>query len=155
MDLLEVTLGEDKSDLVENCRASCLAGLPDAEVKAKVWSEITDPNCKDSLYVRNAKMAGFYSGEQMDIIAPYFDKFFDVLVEMHEKSTYKVFTGFFHSLLPRMAVKDAHIVRLVTLLQDVPDNDQMFAETLKDGLDVLIRIQQVRALANNELQAKL
>jgi hypothetical protein len=45
MDLLEVTLGEDKSDLSENCRASCLAGLPDAEVKARVWSEITDPNC--------------------------------------------------------------------------------------------------------------
>ncbi len=141
MDLLEVTLGDDKSDLSENCRASCLAGLPDPEVKARVWQEITDPNSKDSLYVRNAKMAGFYSGEQMDIIEPYFDQFFDILVDLHEKSTYKVFTGFFHSLLPRIVVKDAYIVRLVTLLQEVPDNDQMFAETLKDGLDILIRIQ--------------
>lgn len=37
MDLLETTLGEDKSDLAENCRAACLAGLPDPEVKARVW----------------------------------------------------------------------------------------------------------------------
>ena len=37
MDLLELTLGEDKSDQVELCRASCLAGLPDPAVKARVW----------------------------------------------------------------------------------------------------------------------
>lgn len=66
---------------------------------------------------------------------------------MHEKCTYKQFTGFFHSLLPRMVVKDAHIVRLVSLLQDVPDTDAMFAETLRDGLDLLIRTQQIRAYA--------
>ena len=61
MDLLETTLGDDKSDLAENCRAGCLAGLPDPEVKARVWQEVTDPNNTDSLYVRNAKMSGFYS----------------------------------------------------------------------------------------------
>ena len=44
-------------------------------------------------------------------------------------------------MLPRMVVKDAYIVRLVSLLQDVPDTDAMFAETLRDGLDLLIRTQ--------------
>jgi len=63
MDLLELTLGDDKSDLAENCRAGCLASLPDPEVKARVWQEVTDPNNTDSLYVRNAKMGGFYSYE--------------------------------------------------------------------------------------------
>ena len=83
----------------------------------------------------------------MDIVEPYFDKFFDVLVFMHEKCTYKQFTNFFFSMLPRMQVKDAHIVRLVSLLNEVPDTDAMFAETLKDGLDLLIRTQQIRAYA--------
>mmetsp|Transcript_17220 Transcript_17220/g.21745 ORF Transcript_17220/g.21745 Transcript_17220/m.21745 type:complete len:101 (-) Transcript_17220:11-313(-) len=100
-------------------------------------------------------MGGFYASEQMDIIEPYFDKFFDILPFMHEKSTHKTFESFFFNMLPRMAVKDAHIVRLVNLLQEVPDTDTMFAETLKDGLDVLIRIQQIRTLANRELQARL
>lgn len=60
---------------------------------------------------------------------------------MHEKATYKQFSNFFFSMLPRMVVKDAYIVRLVSLLQDVPDTDAMFAETLRDGLDLLIRTQ--------------
>lgn len=111
-----MTLGEDKSDLSENCRASCMAGLPDPEVKARVWAEITDPNCKDSLYVKNAKMAGFYALSQLEIVEPYFEKFFDILLEMHEKTTYKEFSSFFHSMMPRMQVKDSHIVRLVSLL---------------------------------------
>ena len=61
MDLLELTLGEDKSDLAENCRASCMASLPDPEVKANVWREITDPSTTLSNYVIQAKMNGFYA----------------------------------------------------------------------------------------------
>ena len=141
MDLLETTLGEDKSDLVENCRAGCLAGLPDPEVKARVWQEVTDPNNTDSLYVRSAKMGGFYSFEQIDIVEPYFEKFFDILYEQHEKSTHKRFESFFFSLMPRMVVTDHHIVRLVSILQDTPDTEQMFSETLRDGVDLLVRTQ--------------
>ena len=102
MDLLETTLGEDKSDLTENCRASCLASLPDSEVKARIWQEITDPKSTDSTYLRNAKMAGFKSFEQLDLIEPYEDKFFDILYEQHEKTTFKTFNSFFHSMLPRI-----------------------------------------------------
>lgn len=152
MDLLETTLGEDKTDLAEQCRAACLAGLPDPEVKARVWQEVTDPNSTDSVYIRNAKMGGFYSGDQLDIIEPYFDKFFDILYEQHEKSTHKKFEGFFYSMLPRVVVKDNYIVRLVTILQETPDTEQMFTEMLRDGIDILVRQQQIRALASRELQ---
>jgi len=43
MATLDKILGGDNSDLAVNCRASCMAGLPDAENKAKIWAEITDP----------------------------------------------------------------------------------------------------------------
>ena len=155
MDLLELTLGDDKSDLAENCRATCLAGLPDPEVKARVWAEVTDPNNADSVYVRSAKMAGFYSYEQIDIIEPYFQKFFDILYEQHEKSTHKKFEGFFWSMLPRMCVTDNFIVRLVSILQDTPDTEAMFSEMLRDGVDLLVRTQQIRAFASAEMQANL
>lgn len=152
MALLEETLGDDKSDLASNCRTSCLAGLPDPEVKARIWSEITDPNNSDSNYVRGAKMGSFYAADQLDIVEPYFDKFFDILPEMHEQMTHKAFEGFFYSMLPRLAVRDSHIVRLVTLLQDTPDTQKMFAETLRDGIDLLVRTQTIRAFA---IRAKL
>ena len=53
--------GDDNSDRAINARARCIAGLPDAAIKAKVWAEITDLNSQESLYVRNAKISGFYS----------------------------------------------------------------------------------------------
>ena len=147
MDILETTLAGDTSDLAENCRTACMAGLPDAEVKARVWAEITDPNNSDSAYVRSAKMSAFYSGDQMELCEPYFDKFYDVLVEFHNNFTHKVFSAFFAYMMPKMKVTDAHIVRLLTILQDTPDNEQMFRDTMQDGLDSLVRMQQCRALA--------
>ena len=59
--MLEKTIGDDKSDIAENVRLSCYASLPDPEQKAKTWQEITDSESKESKYVREAKMAGFYS----------------------------------------------------------------------------------------------
>lgn len=58
METIELVLGDDKSDLADRCRAACMASLPDAEIKAKVWAEITDPNNTDSAYVKIAKMSG-------------------------------------------------------------------------------------------------
>ena len=74
-----------------------MASLPNAEVKAKVWAEITDRNSTDSLIVLNAKMVEFYSLEQLDFIRPYFAHFFDSLVEMKDC---KHFSSFFNHLLP-------------------------------------------------------
>ena len=62
-----------------------MASLPDASVKATIWSEITDPNNTESKKMKEAKMAGFYSINQIDIIEPYFDKFYDVLPLMHKQ----------------------------------------------------------------------
>jgi len=78
-----------------------------------------------------------------------------VIIDQHARTTHKKFEGFFYSMLPRLDVKDAYIVRLVCLLQEVPDTDAMFADILRDGLDILIRIKQIRALAARELQPHL
>ena len=50
-------------------------------------------------------------------------------------------------MLPRLAVRDSHIVRLVTLLQDSPDTEKTFIETLRDAIDLLVSTQQIRAFS--------
>jgi hypothetical protein len=60
---MEKIMGGDNSDIAIRCKAACMAGLPDAENKAKVWAEITDPASQESLYVRGAKMSGFYCSD--------------------------------------------------------------------------------------------
>lgn len=59
-------------------------------------------------------MSGFYSFDQMDLCSPYFDKFYDVLADgFEQKHTYKYIESFFYNMLPRMNIKDSHIVKLV------------------------------------------
>ena len=71
--LLDATLGDDKIELAENCRLTCLASLPDPEVKERTWQELVDPKCKESPFVKAAKIEGFYAQSQLDIVRPYFD----------------------------------------------------------------------------------
>lgn len=83
--LLEKTLGDDKSDIAQNTRDTCMALLPTPESKAQVWQAITDVTSTESIYKRSAKMGGFYSYKQMDLIKPYFEKFFEELPKIYEK----------------------------------------------------------------------
>jgi len=150
MELLEMTLGEEKSDLALQTRATCMASLPDPDVKATIWAEITDPDSTESLYMRSAKINGFMSFEQLDLCEPYFDKFFDHVATMQAKTSTKIFESFFFGLLPRMNISDAHIVKLVALKQDTPDNEKTFINTLQDGIELLVRSKQVRALCEEK-----
>lgn len=149
MEMMELVFGDDKSDTADRIKAECIASLPDAAGKAKIWAEITDPNNKDSAYIRRAKMSGFYGNDQLDIIQPYFDKFYETLPVAFKTMQYRNFEAFFHSMLPKhYEIKDEHIVRLVCLKQDTHDTDKVFMNTLQDGIELLIRIKEIRALNN-------
>lgn len=68
MKVLEEVLGDDKTDQAVNTRAKCMVCLPTAEAKAKAWAEITDPDSQESVYLRQAKISGLYSWDQLDLI---------------------------------------------------------------------------------------
>ncbi len=124
------TMGDDNSDLAVNARAKCMAGLPDAAMKAKTWAEITDTQSKESLYLRSAKISGFYSWDQLDIIAPYFDKYYDEIPRLNKETTYKYLNTFFYSLLPTMQIADSHIVKLVQIKANTADSEHNFTKML-------------------------
>ncbi len=60
-ELLAKVIGEDKSDIAENTKETCIALIPTAENKAHIWEQLTDTNSTESIYKRAAKMGGFYS----------------------------------------------------------------------------------------------
>lgn len=76
-------LGDDKSDVAKNCRLTCGASIATAENKAKVWEQLVNEDCGLSMYEREALVGGFYSYDQLDILEPYFEKFFHVLPGIH------------------------------------------------------------------------
>ena len=155
MAAIEKIMGGDNSDIAVRCKAACMAGLPDAENKAKVWAEITDPASEESLYVRGAKMSGFYCSDQLELISPYFEKYFEILPILNEKTTYKYLNQFFHAMLPTTVIKDSYIVKLVALKNETPDSAKNFNSMLQDGIEILVRTMQIREFAKGHAAAKL
>ena len=151
--LLEQTLGDDKSDLAQNTRDTCFAITADPANKAQVWAQITDVNSKESIYTRSAKMSGFYSVKQVDLVMPYWDKFFEVLPNIYEKQTFKYVEAFFNNMLPRVDIRDDHIVNLLALKLQTPDNNTNFANLINEGIELLMRSKAVREYA--QLGSKL
>jgi hypothetical protein len=50
-------------------------------------------------------------------------------------------------MLPRSGeIKDEHIVKLMCLKQETPDNEKQFMKSLQDGIELLIRSKEIRAL---------
>jgi hypothetical protein len=146
-EMLELVMGDDKSDIAENVRLTCKAYLPNAAGKEETWKALIDINSTESLKERSAKMAGFHSWNQLDITRCYFDKFYDELRNIQAGTPFKYQEAFFYSLLPRYEISDAHIVKLVQLKNETPDNQATFANMLQDGIELLIRSKQVRAHA--------
>jgi hypothetical protein len=62
--------------------------------------------------------------------------------------------NFFYSLLPRMDVRDEHIVKLITLKLKTPDTHSSFINLLNDGIELLVRTKEVRALAHGSSSKK-
>ena len=147
MTMLNETMGDDKTDLAVNARAKCMAALPDAESKAQTWAELTDAQSKDSVYVRTAKIGGFYCAEQLPLIEPYFAKFFAVLPEIAKSCSHRYLETFFYSLLPTYQVEDTYIVKLISLKTNTPDSQHAFRQILQDGIEIMLRCAEIREFA--------
>jgi len=67
---------------------------------------------------------------------------------MHESLTYKYLDTFFTYMLPRMNIKDSHIVKLVTIKASIADTNSMFMNILQDAIELLIKSKKIREFAN-------
>lgn len=109
-DLLNNFLGDDKSDISQNLRFYCQATSADPKTKEQVWKDLVDPKTKLSFYERRAQMQGFYCQGQIDLLRPYFDKFYEVLPTFSEEHGMAYVKSFMKSMLPRMEIQDRHII---------------------------------------------
>lgn len=107
--LLAKEIEGDKSDEVMRFKLSCEAGLPSAETKEKLWKWYLDETATESDKTFDASMGGFWQWQQLDILQPYVDKFFDSILDVCKKRpTY--YSGIFFSYLsPNIA--DAKILK--------------------------------------------
>ena len=110
--------------------SATLSLMPAEERKAKVWGQITDLDSQESLFVKTARMEGFYNFKQMDMIRPYFDEFFKALKPLYYSFQFQFVESFVANLLPLLEIKDAHIVKLYEIKMDTPDSEVSFMKLI-------------------------
>jgi hypothetical protein len=71
-------------------------------------------------------MNGFYAWGQFDLVKPYFDRYYEELKDLDGKQTTKFVEAFLHGMRPTMEITDAHIVKLVVIKGNVPDNNSAY-----------------------------
>jgi len=90
------TFKNDESDTGKQIAKVCDYSLPDAALKEQLWTEIMDPQTKDSLMDTRQKIQGFWQRhQQLELITPYFEKYYNEVnkvVETRDREFAEVFT---------------------------------------------------------------
>ncbi len=82
---IEDELSSDRTASGEREAAIARALLPTAENKARVWSELTGDTDVPN-WLNRSLLTGFQSVKQVELTAPYAEKFFDVVAEVWARS---------------------------------------------------------------------
>lgn len=95
-------------------------------------------------------MGGFFHGDQLELVRPYFDKYYDVLPDIESQHGYKYLQYFSAVMVPTLEIEDRHIVKLMNIKSKVPDTNKTFMNILQDNIELLLRIKNVREFAAAE-----
>jgi aminopeptidase N len=99
---IEAELARDATDAGARHAVTCRAAIPAPEAKEAAWAEITDGQLANATF--RAMLAGFTSPEQDDLLAPYFQRFFDVVADVWENWTSDMAQHFAKFAYPSWAV---------------------------------------------------
>lgn len=97
----------DASDAALIVSKECDYSLPDPELKQRLWESFTDPSNKESLKELTLKMQGFWQRkQQLDLISPYFEKYYQVLESIVETRDREFAEVFMEQLSPAFMARE-------------------------------------------------
>ncbi len=136
--LLDKELEKDKSDEGLRAKRACQAAIPTAENKAKHWEMFIDEKTKENDHMLFASMGGFNSWENLELLKPYVDKYFDVIASVFAKRSRTYAETFFMVLKPLEASEDV-LHRYEGLLTKVKDEEKTFKKDVLEEISDLKR----------------
>ncbi|MDF9813283.1 aminopeptidase N [Streptomyces sp. SPB162] len=81
----------------------CLAARPSAEVKAQVWASVVESDALSNALVE-ASIAGFDQPGQEELLAPYADRYFDVIERIWSQRSIEIGMAIVRGLFPRYRI---------------------------------------------------
>jgi len=143
----EKVLGDDASDKGQRVKKICEEILPKAELKEKMWAEITDYSNNYSVQELQDKAESFMQRSfQLDLIKPFLEKYFDTIQVYVEKKERNFTDVFGHAFSPAFMGRQEDVPRFQALIDSAPVDKPFYLIILKKQFDVIDIIQRSREL---------
>jgi aminopeptidase N len=124
-----------------------LAEIPNIENKRKVWDSIIHDDLATE--VRKAKISGFISYRNHQLLEEFVDKYFEMIVSVWGKQSYEVGESIVEGLFPAFITKQSTLDKADAWLngpgKDAPDTLKRLVNEGRDGLARALRVQAIDA----------
>jgi aminopeptidase N len=124
--------------------AACRAAIGDPEHKAAAWKLLTEPGGLARDLLRSVA-AAFYQPTQGELLAPFAERYFDVLPQLWQSGGGHLRVARGNALFPVTAASPALVDRIGAFLAAEP-RDAGLARVLIENRDVVLRALRSRAL---------
>jgi aminopeptidase N len=141
---IRAEFGRDNTDDGARNAAACQAVIADVKHKAAAWRLLTDPAGIPVDLLRTVARA-FYQPAQAELLAPYTERYFEVLPRLWQESSGHLRVARGNALFPVTAAGPALIDRIDAFLAAEP-RDAGIARVLIERRDQVLRAMRSRAL---------
>lgn len=138
-EILERQVKKDNSDQAKKVEKECYAVLATPEEKDALWKKFIVQDKNESEKIMVALMNGFNYEDAFPENNRFIDQFFDVIIEVYEKSTSVYANSFFDYLYPRTSDIDLLLKKNDEVLQKTPEKLSQLVRQLKEKSDSLER----------------
>ncbi len=141
--LIDTELKADPTDMGKRNAISCRVAKPTPEAKAEGWATFVEDD-KQPLATLRSVAGGFKRHDQVELIRPYVEKFFEELPRIWETRQPEVSRLFAGGMFPGNVVEEGVVKRIDSYIKD---NDPPFPlrRTLLEAKDGLLRSLKARA----------
>ena len=148
--LNQATFKNDESDTGKQIQKVCEYSLPDQALKEQLWEEILDANTKDTLMDSRQKIAGFWQrDQQLDLIQPFFDKYYNVVNKVVETRDREFAEAFMNALSPAFMARESDDAAFKDLQEKCNKEKDFFVIFLKKQIETVELTQKSRVLCES------
>ncbi len=144
---IDAELARDNTFGGNLAHADSLAELPNIENKRKVWDSIIHDDLATE--VRKAKIAGFVSYRNHELLEEFVDKYFEVILGIWGKQSYEVGETIVEGLFPAYETTQSTVDKSDAWLNgpgsNAPDTLRRLVSEGRDGLARALRVQAIEA----------
>jgi len=143
---LDAELSRDNTINGQMGHAQGIAAIRTAEAKAIAWNSITKEDMTSS--IRESTLRGFLRASQRELLTPYVDKYFDLLLDMWGKKSYDISSSYVDMCFPIYTTEQSTLDKANNWLASHKDAASGLIRLVSENRDALARALKAQAKDN-------